>query len=185
MLSKNSLRKIYLSKRLELTASEVEAKSRQIAKRFFLFNDIVDKKNFLIYLPVNNEVDTKFIINKLTAQNKNLYCPYFSKTDNVYYFTKFTNWKDLEKGPFGIMQPKKYEGVDVQLIEVAIIPGLAFSKDGVRLGYGKGVFDKLLSSANVLRIGLAYNFQVIGRLPKEKQDIVMDIVVTETKIYKF
>ena len=56
--------------------------------------------------------------------------------------------------------------------------------NGVRLGYGKGVFDRLLADSKALRVGLAYDFQIVDELPREKHDLVMDLVVTEKRIIK-
>lgn len=185
MPSKTYLRKLYLGKRLKLSPAEIEKKSKQIAKNFFSIDKINYKRNFSVYLPINNEVDTKFIINNLLGLNKHLYCPYFSKVDNAYYFTKFLGWQNLEKGPHQILQPANPQKVDPAIIEVAIIPGIAFDPQGIRLGYGKGVFDRLLSKSKTLRIGLAYDFQVIAKLPEEKHDVQMDFVVTEKQILRF
>ncbi|OGD88968.1 5-formyltetrahydrofolate cyclo-ligase [Candidatus Curtissbacteria bacterium RIFCSPHIGHO2_02_FULL_40_17] len=182
MQNKDDLRKLFLGKRLQLTPSEIEKKSRQIAENLFSVDKIRDKENFSIYLPINNEVDTKFIINNLLKKNKNLNCPYFSKTDNAYYFTKFTNWENLEKGTHQILQPIHPEKVDPTIIEIAIIPGIAFDLQGTRLGYGKGVFDTLLAKSKALRIGLAYDFQTADKIPKEKHDLVMNVVITESGV---
>ena len=54
----------------------------------------------------------------------------------------------------------------------------------MRLGYGKGVFDKLLSKSKALRIGLAYDFQIVDEIPQEKHDLVMDLVVTEERVIR-
>ena len=64
-------------------------------------------------------------------------------------------------------------------MEVAIIPGLAFGKNDTRLGYGKGVYDQLLANFKGLKIGLAYDFQIVDKLPKERHDLKMDMVLTE------
>jgi 5-formyltetrahydrofolate cyclo-ligase len=66
---------------------------------------------------------------------------------------------------------------------VWIVPGLAFTKDGRRLGYGGGWYDRLLASArkDALRIGVAHEFQVLGDLPNEPHDILLNRVVTDAK----
>ena len=68
-------------------------------------------------------------------------------------------------------------------MDVSIIPGVAFDKKGVRLGYGKGVFDRLLAKSQAFKIGLAYDFQIVDELPREKHDLVMDIVESEKKVF--
>ena len=110
--------------------------------------------------------------------------PAYLATNNDYLFTRFDGWQNLEEGPKGILQPRIIKSVDSSLIEVAILPGLAFSKSGVRLGYGKGVFDRLLAKSKAIRIGLAYDFQLVDKIEKEKHDLLMDMVVTEKKVYR-
>lgn len=185
MLDKNHLRKLYLEKRLELSTFEIEKKSSQIAENFLSIDEIKDKKNFSVYLPINNEVDTKFIINNLLKKNKNLNSPYFSKVDNAYYFTKFSGWQKWEKGPYQILQPANPQKIDPTTIQVAIIPGIAFDSHGTRLGYGKGVFDQLLLNSNAVKIGAAYDFQIVGEIPREEHDLVMNTVVTEKQTLSF
>jgi len=183
-LDKKNLRGIYSKKRLEMSNSDFLKKSEQICKKVLALPQISTKKNFSTYLPTNNEVDTKILIDDLIAQAKTVLVPCYFKRSKDYHFSKFTNWHQLEKGPFGILQPKNPKIVDSSGIEIAILPGLAFSKDGVRLGYGKGVFDKLLSITNALKISLAYDFQIIDEIPREEHDLLMDLIVTEKTIYK-
>jgi 5-formyltetrahydrofolate cyclo-ligase len=182
-LDKKILRSIYLKKRMAISTSDLIEKSGQICKKVLTLPQINTKKNFSTYLPVNNEVDIKILIDDLIAQAKTVLVPCYFKKSKDYHFSKFTNWRQLEKGPFEILQPKNPKVVDSSGIEIAILPGLAFSKTGVRLGYGKGVFDKLLSRTNALKIGLAYDFQVVDAIPNEKHDLLMNFVVTEKTIY--
>ena len=65
-----------------------------------------------------------------------------------------------------------------------MIPGLAFSQDGLRLGYGKGVYDKLTANTNALKIGVAYDFQMIDHFENETHDIKVDLIATENRIIK-
>src|SRR3990167_6448707 len=181
---KSALRESFLKKRRGLTIPEVFKMSQDVALKFFELAEIKEKNNFSAYLPINNEVDTKGIIDDLLQKKANIFVPAFSKKYDDYSFAKFTSWQDLEEGPKGILQPQIIEPFDSSLIEVAILPGLAFSKSGVRLGYGKGVFDKLLSKSKALRIGLAYDFQIVDEIPQEKHDLNMNLVVTEEKVYR-
>ncbi|OGD95197.1 5-formyltetrahydrofolate cyclo-ligase [Candidatus Curtissbacteria bacterium RIFCSPHIGHO2_12_FULL_38_9b] len=185
MKKENDLRKYYLEKRLRLNSEEIENKSSKIAKKLLSIDTIISNKHFSIYLPVKNEVITQTIIDHLDRWGKVLVVPCFFKKDKEYKFAKFNKTDVLIKGPYDIPQPKFGKIVNPDTIEIAILPGLAFSKNGVRLGYGKGVFDKLLAISKALKVGLAYDFQVIDKLPKEKHDLKMDIIITESKVYRF
>lgn len=81
----------------------------------------------------------------------------------------------LRMGPMGIREPIDAEIVSPENVQVWIVPGLAFTKDGKRLGYGGGWYDRFLFSAPVdaVKIGVAYSFQIVGDLPTEPHDILL------------
>jgi 5-formyltetrahydrofolate cyclo-ligase len=185
MISKSSLRRELLRKRAALEGFAVISKSNLIFKNLISLKEITSAHNFLVYLPVYNEVDTRLVIDYLKAQNSSVFVPAFSKIDNIYKVVKFSGFDNLEHGPYKIPQPKKLEVVDADTIDVALIPGVGFDSSGVRLGYGKAVYDKLLNNFRGLKIGLAYDFQIIDKIPEEKHDLKMNAVVSEKKIYDF
>lgn len=183
-MDKNLIRRKYLQKRLALSRKEVLAKSKKIAENLLNLPEILQKNNISCYLPIRNEVETKFIIEQLIKNGVNIFLPGFNKKRGEYFFAQFGGWKNLEEGLYGVLQPTDIERIDAKNIDVAILPGVAFSKDGVRLGYGKGVFDRLLTGSPALKIGLAYDFQIIDAVPCEKHDLVMDIIVSEKKVHR-
>ena len=185
MASKSGLRKEFLRIRRFLSGQTVTNKSDQIFRNVIKLKELNVAQNFLVYLPVNNEVDTKQLINYLTLQQAAVFVPAFLKSTSTYRVVKFTGYDDLEEGPYKVLQTKKLDTLDIDLVDVAIVPGVGFSKHGVRLGYGKGVYDQLLNNCSTLKIGLAYDFQVIDNIPRQKHDLVMDKVITESKIYDF
>lgn len=152
--------------------------------------------NISVYLPIKNEVETKMIIGGLISKGKRIFLPSSSpvilspaepgEESLSYFFAEFTGWDHLEKGPYGILQPDDSESIIFgESIDVSIIPGVAFDKRSVRLGWGKGVFDKLLADSSAFKIGLAYEFQMVDEIPKEKHDLIMDLIVTDKRIAKF
>ncbi|KKR77593.1 MAG: hypothetical protein UU19_C0007G0002 [Candidatus Curtissbacteria bacterium GW2011_GWD1_40_8] len=181
---KKTLRDIFLSKRLALSKKFIAQTSRNITDKILSVGKIADSQLFSIYLPIKNEVETKLIIDSLNLRDAKILVPAYSTKIKDYVFSKFGNWQSLEKGPRGILQPRIIEPVDPSLVDVAILPGLAFSKRGVRLGYGKGVFDRLFSNSKAIRIGLAYDFQIGDKIPQEEHDLVMDIIITEKRVLR-
>lgn len=85
----------------------------------------------------------------------------------------------LEIGSFHIEEPAGSDTHPVEEIEVIIVPGVAFDRNGNRLGRGKGFYDRLLCSARATKIGVGYEFQLVDALPAEEHDIKMDMVITE------
>ena len=178
-MNKAQLRKSFVTKRLSLDQTEILKKSQKISKLVLELPQVKNARKLAIYLPVKNEVETQRIIDELITNGNRVYLPKYFSPWKKYDFVKFSGWTNLEKGPFGILQPKSVEVASSLQIDVAIIPGIAFDKNGVRLGYGKGVFDQLLSGLPAFKIGLAYDFQIAKKLPGEKHDLRMDIIVTE------
>lgn len=182
-VTKTDLRRKLLEKRLGLTPREVEDKSRVIAGKIIASDLLPEIKRGSIYLPIKNEVDTKPIINFLVEAGADIYLPKFYP--DSYKLVRFTSWDDLEKGPYGILEPKSDVVIHEREIDLAFMPGVAFDKKGVRLGYGKGVFDRLFAKSRTKRVGLAYEFQIADVIPEESHDLKMDFVVTEERILDF
>lgn len=85
----------------------------------------------------------------------------------------------MKKGSFGIDEPTGETVTDLSAIDIAIIPGVGFDKQGNRLGRGKGYYDRLLPKLQSYNIGICFSFQVIPAVPVEPFDHPMDEVWTE------
>ena len=90
----------------------------------------------------------------------------------------------LELGSFHIEEPTGDDVVDVDDIELMIIPAVAFDRKGNRLGRGKGFYDRLLSSSRATKIGVGYEFQLFDSIPSEPHDVAMDMVITQKTLIK-
>lgn len=183
MNTKQEIRKYYLEKRRQLSQNNERMISKLISDKVLILNEIKKAKTIALYLPINNEVDTQELINGLLNKKKQITAPrYFD--DKNYRFVKFSGWENLERGPFGILQPVTKTVIDSQKIDAVIMPGLAFDSNGVRLGYGKGVYDKLLFDSKALKIGLAYDFQIVDQLPQETHDLIMNMVFSDKRLIR-
>lgn len=78
-----------------------------------------------------------------------------------------------------VVPQERYEDTNISGVDLFIVPGLAFDRQGYRLGRGSGYYDRLLASVIVPKIALAYSFQIVSRLPHKKYDIPMDIIISE------
>jgi len=87
---------------------------------------------------------------------------------------------------FKILEPREecLHFVPVEEIEVVIVPGVAFDRDGGRIGFGKGFYDNFLkeTSSKACTIGIAYQFQIVDKLPVGKADVSVDIIVSEDEV---
>jgi len=179
MNPKQEIRIKLIAQRESLDKNTKDIASDIITKVFFDAKLIEGKNNILCYLPVNNEIETKLLIDNLQALQKNVYVPAYDKEKGQYVFARFNGWDNLAIGPFDVRQP--VDSHETDSIDLAVLPGVAFDTQGNRLGYGKGVYDKLLASMDCIKIGFAYDFQVVDELPIEEHDLKMDMVITEKR----
>ena len=84
----------------------------------------------------------------------------------------------LELGAFHIEEPTGTNTVNVDEIELVIVPAVAYDRQGNRLGRGKWFYDRLLAESRATKIGIAYDFQIIDAIPTEEHDVSMDIVIS-------
>ncbi len=97
---------------------------------------------------------------------------------------KVESLRDLEKGSFGIYEPKlQLEASDRTDFDLVLVPGLVFAKDGHRVGYGMGCYDKLLKKITGHSLGVCYDFQVVDEVPTDDQDVKVDAIITDKSTY--
>lgn len=134
----------------------------------------VQSRNVMLYYALPDEVQTAAFINKWRYQ-KRIILPTVAG-DNIIP-VELTGNTSFAEGDFHIMEPQNhpYEG-DFDLI---VVPGVAFDKQGNRLGRGRGYYDRFLCMhPHVKRIGICYPFQMIPQVPVETNDISMDDIIT-------
>ena len=131
-----------------------------------------------VYSSFKSEVETREIILGLLGSAKQVYLPVVR--DDEIKLIRITGIEELKPGYMGIPEPvydEKKMG-SPRLVEVFILPGLGFTRQGVRLGRGGGHYDRLLSGLAAHKIGLAYKEQLLEHIPMEVHDIPMDEVIT-------
>ena len=94
-------------------------------------------------------------------------------------FVKPTKWG---RSRLGFQEPIEGELVSAQKLNGFLVPGLAFSKKGERVGRGKGFYDRTLAGLSGLKVGVCYSYQLFAELPTEEHDVRMDVVVSDTGI---
>lgn len=173
---KRSLREQFKEGQKQIASNK---KDGEIAERFFSSESLTQYHSFFVYLSIGSEVSTKEIIERLLAAGKRVCVPRVAGREMI--CVPYT--EAVEKGAFGIMQPIGGEECEC---EVALVPLLAADRQGVRLGYGGGYYDRYFARhPNVLRVGLAYGGQVVDRLPREETDCPLHALITEDGIRCF
>lgn len=186
MLDKKQLRKIMQDKRSKLSDEEIMAKSKKIMDFVFSLEQFSKAKTVMFYVDAKNEVGTKEAIMKALKLNKRVVVPKVYKHLGL----KAIQIKGLDElclGTFNILEPVHDEQVFPRDIDLVVVPGVAFDEDGYRLGYGGGYYDNFLPQlrASVKKVAIAFNIQVLKTVPREKHDVRMDFIITESRVLRF
>lgn len=143
-------------------------------------------KNILFYASIKEEgeVDTWRLIKKY-IQIKNLFFPRVQSNSKILEICQIKNTSQLQAGYKKILEPHgDCKKIAPKKIDLVIVPGLAFDKQGNRIGYGDGFYDRLLKKMKCPAIALAYEFQIVQSVPGEKHDVKIDQIITEKKSIK-
>ena len=180
--TKKELRRHY--KALRLSMRNKADKDRIIAERF-LNSDLYRKAEaVLVYVSSEIEVDTYAIIKDAFSQNKTVAAPRCNPESCTMMFYVISSFDDLSEGAYGIYEPKSScTEISVDENTLCIVPGLSFDKDGYRLGFGKGYYDRYLSSFPGKSAGLCYNECVCEKAVRNNFDKSVSALFTETEIY--
>ncbi len=176
-MRKEILRKKILQKLKNL--SNREGAIKQIHHKILTFEPVKKSKKIFTYISTGWEVDTYNLIKIFKKQGKKIYAPVIK--ENEILPGKIDNLKDLKKGKFGIMEP--VEIVEDYVYDIILIPGVGFDRNLNRLGRGKGYFDRFLKKTKGLRIGVCFEIQIVDFIPVDKNDIKMDVIITEKNLY--
>ena len=91
----------------------------------------------------------------------------------------------LEPGRFGIPEPPvDMNRIDLKMLDLALVPGLVFARNAARIGRGRGYFDRFLGGFTGLKAGVCFEGQVVDRVPSNAHDVPMDLVLTESRVYR-
>jgi 5-formyltetrahydrofolate cyclo-ligase len=139
----------------------------------------------MFYVSMDREVYTRNMLKKAIADKGGIAVPFIIGGKDRIKPCKIRNFEDLEPGTFDILQPKPgIEEVPTSSLDIIIVPGLAFDRQGNRLGRGKGFYDNFLKSINpkTPKIALAFSFQIVEQVPITAGDIPVDKIITEDGI---
>lgn len=181
---KDKLRSEVKKQRKKLNKKEIKKKSKQIIDKLIDLKEYRDAETVLFYISYNGEVFTHELV-KEALKKKTVVVPISNLELGTLTISKIKKWNDLEKGAYGILEPKIscVDEVSIFDIDCIIVPGIAFDEHGCRLGHGIGYYDKLLQEAtNAFHIGLAYEFQIVEKVPVKPHDIPVHKILTEERV---
>ncbi|MFI3240172.1 MAG: 5-formyltetrahydrofolate cyclo-ligase [Bacteroidales bacterium] len=158
------------------------ADSHEICNRMELCAEFQNAHRILLYHSLADEVNTHQLIQRWSDM-KEIYLPRVNgeQLQLAHYCTP----DDLEMGSYSIIEPKKstISSIDINDIELVILPAMAIDRSGNRLGRGKGYYDRLLHNyTKGCKIGIIYDYQLLDNIPSDKHDIKIDKIITNKEI---
>lgn len=188
-LEKEQLRNYILRLRDRLSSLEIEEKSTDIIDQIIHLREYLQAKGIASYVSKDSETSTRKLIRTALDQRKRVLIPIVNKEKVELGFSEIKNLgNELEPGSFGILEPKPEfrRPAGLGSIDVLFVPGIAWDKNGYRIGWGRGYFDRTLKMLpkNVYPIGLGFDLQVIQRIPRGQFDVPVKMIITESNIIR-
>jgi 5-formyltetrahydrofolate cyclo-ligase len=181
-VEKQAIRDQIRNKKKAYPLQSLKNQSSLVMKKLEALPLFRNANNILMYWSMPKEVYTQDTIQKF-ASNKQIFLPQivgdtieirlFEGKDNMVKSSYYNVWESV--GP-------SLKSTDE--LDLIILPGLAFDADKNRLGRGKAYYDRLLTNKNCTTIGIAFDFQIVPRIPMEKHDMPLDMVISPQKVYK-
>lgn len=172
-----------------MNENKAAVRSRCLSLRKTLPQKSVDIKDFesiaqfesakvvFCYVSSANEVKTHSLIKEMLNLGKEVLVPLCTDKCGNMVSVRINSLDDLKEGMYGIYEPIFHTPFDKTKIDVAIVPGVAFDKEGYRIGYGKGYYDRFLHDISPFKIGLTHKELFFDSLPHEENDVQVNIVI--------
>ncbi len=175
-MDKQALRNLIKERKQQFSVDELIIQSVDVTSRLEQHRLLKLAHTVLLYYSMDDEVNTHGLVAALRRQGRRVLLPRVRDNENLDVVP--VTFNSLHpSGKYHIMEPSGKPFTDYSSIDVAVIPGLAFTYDGKRLGRGKGYYDRLLAQMHsVYKIGLCFPFQLVKDVPTEENDILMDEV---------
>lgn len=186
-MDKSQIRTQYKEFRKELSEIEVMDKSLLIANRCIEL-PVWEEQIFHLFLTLEdqNEVDTALILTLLQGKDKEIVVPKIADAEQLQHFL-LTDQTRFQKNALGIPEPVLGIEIEASKIDVVFVPLLAFDDKGHRVGYGKGYYDRFLTTCrpDCIKVGLSFFEKEQDSFIIEPTDIPLDYCVTPRQIYRF
>ncbi len=182
-LNKNELRQKCRALRDSFGEEFINKTSEMACGNIAKSESFINADLVLLYYPTKNEISPIPLFELCLKMGKTVAFPVCEKENSTLIFKKVSSLDSLMPANFGILEPNK----DCELVvptqnTLCIVPALAFSSDGHRLGYGKGYYDRFLENFKGISAGLSYSSLVCNKIPYDEHDIPLDMIITESEV---
>ena len=179
---KKDFRKKYREIRKNIDHKIRQKENQEIYSEFLELNEYKNSKSVFVYVSCGDEVETLSLIERMIADGKRVSVPLCHKESHHMSAVLIDSLSCLKKGAYGILEPDANgRAIKKDEIDIIVVPGLCFSEDGYRIGYGGGYYDRFLDGYNGLSVGFAFSECIAEKVPTEETDKKVDIVITGKK----
>lgn len=169
-----------------MTPAERETKSRAISERLKETEAYKTADTILFFASFRDEVATPGMMQSAIDAGKRVLLPKVDIGHDRLLIYRIESLNEVSPGYMGIREPAHDESrlMDINDVEMVIMPGVGFDAEGNRLGYGKGYYDKLIAGASkkIPLVAIAFEAQMCESIPAEAHDVAVSAVVTEDRI---
>jgi len=173
---KKELRRLIRERKKNFSPEKAFCDSEKIFNQIESLNQFKQAKVVLAYWSLPDEVITHHFIQKWAGDKRFVLPIVVGEALELRAFNGVE--KLVTSNSFGILEPKTEELVDPKTVDFAIIPGVAFDKNGNRLGRGKGFYDRFLKETYAFKVAVGYDFQILDEVPVSSFDVPVDMVVS-------
>jgi 5-formyltetrahydrofolate cyclo-ligase len=162
--------------------------SQQICATFAALPEYATARTVLFYVDVRSEVRTRHYLPTALTHGKKVVVPWCNDQGELELF-HLESMDELAIGMYRILEPRPelraLKQVRPELLDLVMVPGVAFDRSGARMGHGKGYYDKLLQHArsDAPLVALAFECQLFPEIPTAEHDVFMDKIITEKAVY--
>ena len=183
-MDKFAVRQNMRRRRNAMSLDDILNLSRAVEDRLFACKDFSVCQNIMFVLSFGNEVRTDEMITRSLKDGKQVYVPRLITRERRLEVCEITDMdQEFELGSYDIREPSRSNSkvVSPSKVDAVIAPGLAFDRSGARIGFGGGYFDWLFKQLpdEALRLGVAYEFQVVDSIPQSFWDERVQTIYTE------
>ncbi len=170
-----------------MEAAQRREQSSALCRQLRLQPLYLNASQILFYAPMPDEMDVWQLFEEALARGVEVFLPRYDVATKAYHAARIVDLeRDVAVGRFGIREPSaRCVTYPSKRLDLMLVPGLAFDRNGNRLGRGQGFYDRLLSDIQGSSCGIAFDFQLVEAVPVEQQDIRLNHIMTPTSLLTF
>ena len=182
LTTKKEIRTYYKNLRNQMEKRQAVALSKKICEKILQWDVYQKAEQIFVYYPLGKEVDLLAVVSHALWEKKRVSFPKTEETGLCFY--EVNSLEEFVEGNFHVMEPISENKVTPEEKCLCFVPGVVFDKEKNRMGFGKGYYDQYFAGRfeKIICVGIAYEYQILEKIPTDCYDIPMEYLVTENGI---